>query len=50
MTSYSVVSMRQGEMYYTNQLSEVEAVQEKYRTMMAFNLTPNDVWIETELF
>lgn len=46
MASYSVASMRQGEIYYTNNLSEAEAVQEKYATMLAFNLRPNDVWIE----
>ena len=48
MASYSVVSMRKGEIYYTNNLSEVEAIQTRYGTMLAFNLLPNDVWIERE--
>ena len=48
MEGYSVVSMRKGKIYYTNNLSKVEAIRTKRETMLAFNLLPSDVWIERE--
>lgn len=49
MASYSVVSMRQGEMYYTNHLTKFQAVQERLNTLEIFKLNAADVWIEREL-
>lgn len=48
LKQYRVVSLRGGEMYYTNHLTKFQAVQERLNTLQAFRLNDADVWIERE--
>lgn len=46
---YQVVSLRGGDLYYTNHLTEFQADQERLNTLEIFKLNAEDVWIEREL-
>lgn len=49
LKQYQVVSLRGGDLYYTNHLTKFQAVQERLNTLEIFKLNDADVWIEREL-